>query len=458
MQLLKTPLTHRRHFLQTSAAGAAATLLHRQSSPARAWEDDRRFEITKIERTTVRLPYRTVPRRAMERELPHWRYVEVFRVHLKSGHSGIGETLLYYTWGVSDDADVERSMGKNAAALMWDDSLGAGLQMAMFDAVAKGLEVPIHRLLGEQRHERTPLSWWNSDMPPADMAAECREAYRHGYMSYKTKGRPWFDLWAQVEAVSEVVPESFKVDMDFNNTLRDADRAIPILLELEKNPRIDIYETPIPQSDVEGNRRICEATRVNVALHYGNPAPLIAASQKACDGFVMGAGASGLLQSAAFAATADLPFWLQLVGTGITAALSLHFGAVCSHATWPAVNCHQLYQHDLLKKPIVVTDGFAKIPTTPGLGYELDEAAIDRYRVTKPTERPNPPRLYEVSWPDGRRLFLANTESVNFMLNAGNQEVIPFFTRGVQTRRIPNDGSDDWKQRYEKARKQPFFE
>ena len=458
MQLLKTPRTHRRHFLQTSAAAGAATLSHRQSSPARAWEDDRRLEINKIKRTTVRLPYRTVPRRAMERELPHWRYVEVFHVHLKSGHSGIGETLLYYTWGVSDDEDVERCMGKNAAALMWDDSLGAGLQMALFDAVAKSLEVPIHRLLGEQRHERTPLSWWNIDMPPADMAAECREAYRQGYMSYKTKGRPWFDLWAQVEAVSEVVPESFKVDMDFNDTLRDADRAIPILLELEKNPRIDIYETPIPQSDVEGNRRICEATRVNVALHYGSPNPVIAASQKACDGFVIGGGASRLMQSASFAATADLPFWLQLVGTGITAAFSLHFGAVCSHATWPAVNCHQLYQHDLLKKPIVVTDGFAEIPTAPGLGYELDEAAIDRYRVTKPTERPNPPRLFEVSWPDGRRLFLASTDRVNFMLNAGNEEIIPFFTRGVQTRRIPNDGSDAWKQRFEKAQKQPFFE
>jgi sugar lactone lactonase YvrE len=61
-----------------------------------------------------------------------------------------------------------------------------------------------------------------------------------------------------------------------------------------------------------------------------------------------------------------LPFWLQLTGTGITAAWSLHFGGVLSQATWPAVNCHQLYTHTLLTKPIVVKDG--KVTTLAGTG------------------------------------------------------------------------------------------
>ena len=451
-------LAARRRYLQTGLLTASAGLLGPRSLLSADQTDDKRFEVENIERTTVRLPYRTIPRRAMDRELPHWRYVEVFQVHLKSGQIGLGETLLYYTWGVSDDSDVARVMHKNAAGLMWDDSLGAGLQMAMFDAVAKTIGVPIHRLLGPKRHEQTPLSWWNIDMPPTDMAAEFAEAYRQGYMSYKTKGRPWFDLWQQIDLASQVVPAEFKLDMDFNDTLLDADRAIPILKELESNPRIDIYETPIPQSDVDGNRRICAATRVNIALHYGTPDPIIAASQDACDGFVIGGGASKLLQSAAVAATADLPFWLQLVGTGITAAYSLHFGAVCSHATWPAVNCHQLYQHDLLTTPIRVRNGLARIPDEPGLGYELDHDAIERYRVPKPQQCPDPPRLLEVSWPDGRRLFIANNGNVNFVLTAGNRSLIPFFERGVTTRQIANDGSSEWKRRYQRARKQPYFE
>ena len=441
-----------------AAASLVAPSLAFRSTRLIAAVKERHLRVEDIRRTTVRLPYRDAPRRAMDRELPHWRYVEVFEVKLSSGQVGIGETLLYYTWGVTGDEDVQRAMHKNAAELMWDDSLGAGLQIALFDAVAKTCEVPVHRLLGRQRHETTPLSWWNIDMSPQDMASECAEAMSQGYTSYKTKGRPWFDLWQQVDAVSKAVPESFKLDIDFNDTLRDADRALPILMRLEKNPRIDIYETPIPQSDVEGNRRLREATRVAIALHYGSPPPAVAVSEGACDGFVIGGGASRIMQQAAFSAEAGLPFWLQLVGTGITAAYSLHFGAVCSHATWPAVNCHQLYKDDLLKTPIVVKDGKAKVPDTPGLGHELNRDSLERFRVDKPDQRPEPPRLLEVSWPDGKRLFIASNGNVNFMLTAGNRELIPFYKDGAMTRLVANDGSDAWKRRYERARKQPFFQ
>ena len=177
---------------------------------------------------------------------------------------------------------------------MWDDSLGAGLQMALFDAVAKANEVPIHRLLGHKVHDTTPLSWWNIDTSAEDMAAECREAYRQGYMAYKTKGRPWFDVYEQLEKATKVVPESFKIDMDFNDTLLDAERAIPILKDLEKYPQVAIYETPIPQGDVPGNRKIRKATRVAIAMHYGNPPAEVAIKNEVCDGFVIGGGASPL--------------------------------------------------------------------------------------------------------------------------------------------------------------------
>ena len=341
----------------------------------------RGLTVARIERVTVKLPFREVPGRNMAREIPHWAWAEVFAVHLHSGHVGHGENLLYYTWGASGDDAVKRALGKNAAELMWDDSLGAGLQMALFDAVARANEVPVHRLLGRQVHRRTPLAWWNIDTSPEDMAAECREAYKQGYRSYKTKGRPWFDVWAQVEAVAKAVPAEFKLALDFNDTLLDAARGIPILKELEKYPQVGIWETPIFQNDIKGNQAIRKATRVPVAMHYGTPPPLTALKEEVCDGFLIGGGASRLLQQGAVAAMADKPFWLQIVGAGLTAAFSLHFGAVLSHATWPAVNCHQLYTHTLLTKPITVTDGFAAVPDQPGLGYEVDPDALARFRV-----------------------------------------------------------------------------
>ena len=107
-------------------------------SQAATWHvSDKWFRVLKVDRTTVRLPFRETPARNMDREIPHWRWTEVIEIELTSGVTGFGETLLYYTWGVPDDEDIRRVLGKNAIEVMWDDELGAGLQMALFDAVAR---------------------------------------------------------------------------------------------------------------------------------------------------------------------------------------------------------------------------------------------------------------------------------------------------------------------------------
>jgi L-alanine-DL-glutamate epimerase-like enolase superfamily enzyme len=455
----------RRDLLRTATAGALATLplpraigadpdSFRATTGVPASSD--RFLIRAIERITCRIPFREIPRRAMDRELPHWRYVEIVRVTLASGAIGFGETQIYYTWGATSDEDVARAQGAHAVELMWDDSLGSGLQMALFDAVGKTAGVPVHRLLGPQRHERTPLAWWNIDMPPEDMAAECLTAFESGYMAYKTKGRPWFDIWEQVRQIATKVPSEFKVDMDFNDTLLDAERAIPICQDLEKTPQIDIYETPIPQRDVEGNAAIRAATRVQIAMHYGSPRPATVIRSGCCDGFVVGGGASRVMRQGAFAAEVDMPFWLQLVGTGLTAAYSLHFGAVLKQAVWPAVNCHQLYEHDLLSLPIQVAGGTAAIPAGPGIGVEVDWAVVDRYRVDPPTQRPNPPRLLEVSWKDGRRMVFASSYGTNFVVGPCAKGAIATYEPGVTARLWPQDGSTAWQEIWDQAQGQPL--
>ena len=290
------------------------------------------------------------------------------------------------------------------------------------------------------------------------MAAECREAYQQGYLAYKTKGRPWFDIYEQMELAVQEVPPEFKIDMDFNDTLLDAQRGMQIVKDLAEFPQTDIYESPIPQADIAGNQAIRAATRVKVAMHYGTPEPKVAIAEGVCDGFVIGGGASRVLQQAHVAAMADMPFWLQLVGTGITAAYSLHFGAVTTHSRWPAVNCHQLYVTSMLRQPLTVKGGLAQVPDSPGLGFDLDWDAIDRFRVDKPASRPDPRRLVEVRWPDGRRMIFNHLGGVNFVLRpAMSPGNIPYYERGVRTRLLSDDGSDEFLDLFERSREQPLL-
>ena len=112
-----------------------------------------------------------------------------------------------------------------------------------------------------------------------------------------------------------------------------------------------------------------------------------------------------------------MPFWLQLVGNGLTTTWAAHLGAVLTHATWPAITCMNLYSHQLLKKPIEVVGGYQQVPETPGLGVEVDEEAVERYRIPDTMiqalgegeryDRPKPRIICSIVYPDGSRIHLA---------------------------------------------------
>ncbi|MFZ9090310.1 MAG: dgoA protein, partial [Planctomycetaceae bacterium] len=118
-------LASRRGFLTAAGSLALAPSLTSASRAALriagAVASEQHFEITRVERTTVKLEFREVPRRNMDREIPHWRYAEVIDVTLKCGVRGSGETLLFYTWGVPSDESIQRVVGRSALELLWDD-------------------------------------------------------------------------------------------------------------------------------------------------------------------------------------------------------------------------------------------------------------------------------------------------------------------------------------------------
>lgn len=394
----------------------------------------------------------------MDRELPHWRFFEIYEITLRSGITGIGETLTGYTWGPVHTNQAEALAGQNAISCMWDDRLGAGVQMALFDAVSRTMGVPMYRLLGRPFHEKIPVSWWCIDMPPEDLAAECRMAFDAGYLSCKIKGRPWFDIWEQLSRVSDAVPENFRLDVDFNQTLLDAKLAAPILQSLAKNPRVAIIEEPISPKDRTGLRKLRSLTQESIAMHYGRPTLKESIIEGLCDGFVLDGGVSSLLAKGRACDELGVPYWLQMVGSSITAAFSLHVASVLKNAVWPSVTCHQLYAKSLLLKEIAVAEGFARVPQEPGIGFSLNKTALAELEIPRQTERFDPPRLLETRWPDGRSLLTANDGSVNFFLSTAMQGKFPYFYEpGVTTGLLQKDSTSDWEALRERALRSPIL-
>ncbi|WP_330633042.1 mandelate racemase/muconate lactonizing enzyme family protein [Halocatena halophila] len=392
--------------------------------------------IERIEQIPVRVPFRDVPGRNLRRELPHWRYLELFELELACGALGHGEAMLYYMNGPTEQATIDRLEGTDVLDVPFDDSLGPGIQIAALDAIGRAESVPIHRLLGEQVHDSTPLAWWCIDMPPEDWVHEAGRAIDAGYTTLKVKGRPWFDLEAQLQALSASVPDWFDVSIDFNATLHTTEKALDILPTLEQFPLVSHFETPIEPGATEEYAQLRDALSTPILLHYGQIDPFEAIVADVCDGLLLNAAPGAIRKHATVAAQADLPAMIQIVGTGISAAFSLHCGGVFEQARLPAVNCHQIFESTLLEDPPEVDSGMASVPDGPGLGVTVNMDAVRSYETDIPESRPSPARIIETSWPDGRRQYLV-PESVNALLaHARDTEQMPFFESGVTTRLI----------------------
>jgi L-alanine-DL-glutamate epimerase-like enolase superfamily enzyme len=137
--------------------------------------------VTDIERITVRAPMTPRCEEWNAREVWQWCICEIVRLTTDAGFVGYGETLPHYTWGRVSDEAVARVRGANAADFLGDDTLGAGLQMALYDVVGKALGVPAYRLFNlPSVREAVPIAWWNIDFPPEALAEEAKDALAIG--------------------------------------------------------------------------------------------------------------------------------------------------------------------------------------------------------------------------------------------------------------------------------------
>ena len=404
------------------------------------------MRITRVERIEVDVGFTPRVEPHMQRAIADFSLFQVCKVTTDSGLVGWGETRAMHTW----DTDVEmldsRVVGRRPAELLWDDTLGAGLQQAVFDLAGKALGVPAHCLIGSKVRDWVPLAWWCYDMPPEDWAAEARDAVAAGYTAFKLKPRPWFDVIAQMQALDAATPDHATFDLDFNEFLLSPGDAAPVLRALERFPKVHIFESPIPQRDAAGNRLLRQRIRTPIAMHFDDPAFLTQVNESMCDGFAgHGEGAALAAHTASLAEEASMPLFVQLVGTGLGTAFAAHMAAALPAARWPAVTALNTYAHDLLVRPLRIERGYVRVPGGAGLGVEVDEAGLEQLRRRRTGPKPVRRAIYTIRWADGRLAQYTSVRAYERDFLRGNY---PLFEPGVGLTQEQDDGSTAFAERY----------
>ena len=402
------------------------------------------MKITEIEPIPLRVPYEE----RIRRKFYHFGMTEeitVYKFHTDTGLTGLGENV----GPPFDQESLDAYLGANP----FDHLMGEGrfnLDMACYDLMGKHLGLPAWKLMGQQVRQWVAMGWWMPSMSPEDTAAEVQVATERGYRGLKCKARAFYDVVEQAHTIEAITPSDFRVEFDFNGSLINVEKALPVLRELEKIPVVKGVEEPIFAYDIEGWRRLHQGIRIPFYLHgvgvlregaSRQPSgPFIGLRAGDFDGALCSHESVKSALSAGWVfAAANTPILLQYVGTGITTAFACHLGAVMPTAILPGVTASHTYEDDLIVEAHPVQRGFMKVPQRPGLGVELDEDAVKRYTQTPAPEWPR--HLSVVTLPGGIKHYYRNLQQAERLMKQGVDES---YAPGVRLDEWEDDGSDEF--------------
>jgi muconate cycloisomerase len=296
-----------------------------------------------------------------------------------------------------DPFDIEHITETFDARLAGNPAARAALDIALHDYMGKALGVPVHKLIGGACQPRIPLEWSISMADDIEvMVAEGRRAVEEfGIRVLCVKAadrRGWRQDVKNFEAIRRAVGEDVVIGVDPNTgwSLADAISAVHVLRAFD----LGYIEQPVARRDLDGMAEIRrEARGIPVMADEGlftlQDAYALARA-RACDAFCIklykigGLTPARKIAAVAEASDVQLNCGGLAVQSQLEAAAAAHFYAATPQRRMMGAGEFVFGLNTIGPDPLVpetdfvVRDGHVDVPTGPGLGIAIDEAALKR--------------------------------------------------------------------------------
>jgi D-galactarolactone cycloisomerase len=263
----------------------------------------------------------------------------------------------------------------------------SGIDVALWDILGKVQGVPLYQLLGGKCRDRVPV-YATALYPeePSKVAKRARAFAEQGFHGVKIK--VGFDLDQDIRMVRAVRQELGK---DFI-VMTDANQGYSIDIALEASDAFADcgafwLEEPLFVEDIEGHALLRErgktpiAVGENLHMYYAFENFIARGAVDFIQPDVARAGGiSEIRKISALAAKHKVPLSFHTWGDGVALAASIHLSAALKDCIVMELDyTYNPLREELLRDPFKVQNGFLIPPEKPGLGIELNQAALQRF-------------------------------------------------------------------------------
>jgi L-alanine-DL-glutamate epimerase-like enolase superfamily enzyme len=390
------------------------------------------MKITRIETIPVRVPIK--PELAIRSGRGGSHLVSPFllvRIYTDQGIVGLGEASCTPRWSGEDQVtashfineyfapllvgeavdDIKRLDAKFSAAVARNFFTKAAIEMALWDIVGKAHNKPVWEIASSSDQSATrgkeipslltpryslpvPTKWSVSGVEPAKAAEIANWAVAEGFTTMKVKVGidPDGDL-ARVRAVREAIGKQAKLGIDANGGWATPKLAIDAIQRLCDQCDIVFAEQPLPPGDhdalAEVRRNVPVPIIADESVYSLEDAKMLARAQ-AVDVFSIYIGKAGGIgparEIAAFAHSVGINCTIgSNLELGVGSAAMIHLALSTPGIDAEAYPCDiigpMFYEDDVLAQPLPISGGSARLHDRPGLGVELDDEKVAKYRV-----------------------------------------------------------------------------
>lgn len=265
-----------------------------------------------------------------------------------------------------------------------------GVEMAMWDALGKYRDAPVHQLLGGKTTDAVEFAYCVGILSPEESRPHARRALEGGYSVLKTKaGRDWRQDVARIVAMHDEAEGALEFRLDPNQgwNFEDAVR-VGAMLE-DENIYLQYMEQPIRIDSFGTMKRLRSRLKTPIAANEDMYFPRNLLQMGRADAIDVGVvdiiPAGGILGMKRLAGVAgDLGISLShhcAFDLGIKTAAVVHAVASTPEINLPPDTVYYAWEDDVITEPFTITDGTIAVPDAPGLGIEVDEAKVEQYRV-----------------------------------------------------------------------------